>query len=70
MKNITIKGTKYKQVFGSSIPGPIWREALLGALSGSEPTSLELQPSWALTDKGIAPIFVAPPVDPTAVPVP
>jgi membrane peptidoglycan carboxypeptidase len=70
MKNITINGTKYKQVFGSSIPGPIWREALLGALDGSEPTSLELQPSWALTDKGIAPIFVAPPVDPNAVVAP
>jgi membrane peptidoglycan carboxypeptidase len=39
----------------------------LGALEGSEPTSLELQPSWALTDKGIAPTFVAPPVDPNAV---
>jgi membrane peptidoglycan carboxypeptidase len=67
MKNITINGKKYKQVFGSSLPGPIWREALLGALEGSEPTSLELQPSWALTDKGIAPTFVAPPVDPNAV---
>jgi hypothetical protein len=43
---------------------------LLGALEGSEPTSLELQPSWALTDKGIAPIFVAPPVDPNAVVAP
>jgi membrane peptidoglycan carboxypeptidase len=70
MKNITINGKKYKQVFGSSLPGPIWREALLGALDGIEPTSLELQPSWALTDKGIAPIFVAPPVDPNAVVAP
>jgi hypothetical protein len=70
MKNITINGKKYKQVFGSSLPGPIWREALLGALEGSEPTSLELQPSWVLTDKGIAPIFVAPPVDPNAVVAP
>jgi hypothetical protein len=42
----------------------------LVALDGIEPTSLELQPSWALTDKGIAPIFVAPPVDPNAVVVP
>jgi hypothetical protein len=69
MKNITINGKKYKQVFGSSLPGPIWREALLGALAGSPATSLELQPSWALTDKGIAPIFVPPPVDPAAIPV-
>ena len=70
MKNITINGKKYKQVFGSSLPGPIWREALLGALAGSPATSLELQPSWALTDKGIAPTFVPPPVDPNAVVAP
>ena len=70
MKNITINGKKYKQVFGSSLPGPIWREALLGALEGSEPTSLELQPSWVLTDKGIAPTFVPPPADPNAVVAP
>jgi hypothetical protein len=57
MKNITINGKKYKQVFGSSLPGPIWREALLGALTDSPATSLELQPSWALTDKGISPTF-------------
>jgi membrane peptidoglycan carboxypeptidase len=70
MKNITINGKKYKQVFGSSIPGPIWKEALLGALADSPATSLELQPSLALTDKGIAPTFVPPPFDPNAVVAP
>jgi hypothetical protein len=52
------------------LPGPIWKEALLGALAGSPATSLELQPSWALTDKGIAPTFVPPPFDPNAVVAP
>jgi membrane peptidoglycan carboxypeptidase len=69
MKNITINGKKYKQVFGSSLPGPIWKEAMLGALDGTEATSLELQPSWLLTDKGIAPTFV-PPAVPAPVPSP
>ena len=31
MKNITINGTKYEQVFGASIPGPIWKVSMKGA---------------------------------------
>jgi hypothetical protein len=69
MKNITINGKKYKQVFGSSLPGPIWKEAMLGALAGTPESSLELQPSWQLNDKGIAPTFV-PPAVPAPVPTP
>jgi membrane peptidoglycan carboxypeptidase len=70
MKNITINGKKYEQVFGSSLPGPIWREAMLGALPENTETSLELIPSWSLTDKGIAPTYVAPVAPVVPVPVP
>lgn len=33
MKNVRINGQYYGQVFGSTMPGPIWREALRGALA-------------------------------------
>jgi hypothetical protein len=33
MKNIRINGRYYGQVFGSTMPGPIWRDALRGALA-------------------------------------
>ena len=34
MKNITINGIYYPQVFGSLMPGPIWQESMAGALKG------------------------------------
>ena len=33
MRDVTINGTYYSYVFGSSLPGPIWRDAMLGALA-------------------------------------
>ncbi len=33
MQNVNIGGTYYSKVYGSSIPGPIWRDAMLGAIS-------------------------------------
>ena len=33
MKNVRINGQYYGQVFGSTMPGPIWRDALAGALA-------------------------------------
>ncbi len=42
MQNVSIGGTYYSKVYGSSIPGPIWREAMLGAL-GDEAESFELE---------------------------
>jgi hypothetical protein len=56
--------------FNASLPRPICKETLLGSLSASPAASLELQPSWALTDKGIAPTFVPLPFDPNAVVAP
>ncbi len=35
MRYVTINGTYYSYVFGSSIPGPIWHDAMVGALAGT-----------------------------------
>ncbi|MCH0539766.1 penicillin-binding protein [Streptomyces sp. MUM 203J] len=34
MENITIGGTYHYKVFGGAVPGPIWRDAVSGALEG------------------------------------
>lgn len=34
MKDITIGGVHHDKVFGADVPGPIWRDALTGALAG------------------------------------
>ncbi|MFF0552645.1 transglycosylase domain-containing protein [Streptomyces sp. NPDC004311] len=36
MENITIGGRGYDKVFGGGLPGPIWKDAVSGALSGRE----------------------------------
>ncbi len=46
MKNINIGGRYYSQVFGSTMPGPIWRDSLIGALEGTPKTP------WNLTTLG------------------
>jgi membrane peptidoglycan carboxypeptidase len=60
MKNIEINGTFYRQVFGSSIPGPIWKEAMLGALEGTPAKSFNLSPKFSLDDPGIGPVINKP----------
>ena len=42
MKGVTINGRYYSQVFGSTMPGPIWRDALVGALDGTPETPWDL----------------------------
>lgn len=42
MKNINIGGRYYSQVFGSTMPGPIWRDSLIGALAGTPKTAWNL----------------------------
>ncbi|MFD9726233.1 transglycosylase domain-containing protein [Streptomyces sp. NPDC059072] len=39
MENITIGGQYYDKVFGGGLPGPIWKQAVSGALSGREAQS-------------------------------
>jgi membrane peptidoglycan carboxypeptidase len=48
LKNLTINGRYYSQVFGSSIPGPTWKAAMLGALKGRTPVPMELSNEWGL----------------------
>ncbi|MGC9381233.1 transglycosylase domain-containing protein [Streptomyces sp. MH13] len=36
MKNISIGGVTHALVFGGAVPGPIWKDAMTGALSGKE----------------------------------
>jgi membrane peptidoglycan carboxypeptidase len=42
MKGVTINGRYYSQVFGSTLPGPIWRDSLVGALEGTPETPWDL----------------------------
>lgn len=62
MKNIEINETFYRQVFGSSIPGPIWREAMTGALDGTPPKSFNLNPRFLSDNPGIGPVVNKPQV--------
>ena len=44
MKDVTINGTYYSQVYGGTIPGPIWRESMEIALAGTEPLDFDVKP--------------------------
>lgn len=44
MVGITIGGVPHDKVYGGSVPGPIWRDAMTGALSGKD------SPSFSLVD--------------------
>ena len=48
MKNVYINGSYYGQVFGSSLPGPIWKQAMQGALADTPPETFELQTLYGL----------------------
>ncbi|GGZ13387.1 carboxypeptidase [Streptomyces inusitatus] len=44
MMNITIGGRWHSKVFGGEVPGPIWRDAMTGALEGKEGTPFNTVP--------------------------
>ncbi|WP_324787108.1 transglycosylase domain-containing protein [Streptomyces sp. H51] len=54
MVNINIGGVYHDKVYGGSVPGPIWRDAMTGALSGKEAPSFNLVdiPDPDKADKG------------------
>jgi membrane peptidoglycan carboxypeptidase len=54
MKNITIGGRYYEQVFGSTLPGPIWKQAMLAALEGTPETKFDLRPAGELAVRATA----------------
>ena len=53
MKNITINGVYYDQVFGSLMPGPIWHDAMAGTLQGLPAVPWNLQTLYGLAPGGI-----------------
>jgi membrane peptidoglycan carboxypeptidase len=53
MKNINIGGRYYSQVFGSTMPGPIWRDSLIGALAGTPKTAWNLTTLNGLNAGGV-----------------
>ncbi len=44
MSDVVINHVRYTPVYGASIPGPIWKATMLGALAGSTPVPFTLQP--------------------------
>ena len=58
MQNVTINGRYYSQVFGSTLPGPIWKQAMSAALEGTPPTKFDLR-----TLDGLG-VYVPPPPKP------
>jgi len=52
MSNVTINGTYYAEVFGFLLPGPIWRDAMDGALAGTPKTKWNLHTLFGLNPGG------------------
>jgi membrane peptidoglycan carboxypeptidase len=51
MKDVTINGVYYPQVFGGTLPGPIWHDAMEAAVVGTEPTPFVVKNKFGLTTK-------------------
>jgi hypothetical protein len=69
MKQVTIKGTYYDQVFGGTLPGPIWRDSMELALAGTEPLDFDIKNKYGMTTKDPY-VYVAPQVTAPAIPDP
>ncbi len=67
LKNIVINGRAYETVYGSSIPGPIWKASMEGALKKSAPVAFDLKP--VITSVQAKPVATATPL-PSTVPSP
>ena len=74
LKDITINGVYYEQVFGSLLPGPIWRFAMRGALAGQDAVQFDLRlPNSVTGPKPTVepePCLTADPADPAYEPCP
>jgi membrane peptidoglycan carboxypeptidase len=64
MKDVTVNGVYYPQVFGGTLPGPIWHDAMEGYLTGTEPVPFTIKNSYGLTSKDpsvyVPPVYTAP----------
>lgn len=49
MKDVTVNGVYYSQVYGGTLPGPIWRDSMEIALAGKEPLEFDLKAIDGLT---------------------
>jgi membrane peptidoglycan carboxypeptidase len=70
MENVTINGKHYKVVYGATLPGPIWKQSMMGALKGKPKTAFDLKLPSSIT--GVKDSFVCPtigPIPPTATPI-
>lgn len=65
MKQITINGVYFEQVFGSLLPGPIWKESMLAALAKTPKSRWDLR-IYDWTKRSSNTCYI----DPTAVPDP
>jgi membrane peptidoglycan carboxypeptidase len=54
MQNVTINGIRYGQVFGSTMPGPIWHDSMEAALAGKDVLPFDLQTPIVIST-GVAP---------------
>lgn len=70
MKDITVNGIYYRQVFGGTLPGPIWQQSMQGALAGRPITPFNLTSSYGFSaqNPGIRSNQPAPAPTPTAEP--
>jgi len=48
MKNVTVNGVYYSQVFGGTLPGPIWKASMEAALASRTPKDFQLNSRWGL----------------------
>lgn len=69
MKQVTIKGVYYSQVYGGTLPGPIWRDSMEAALKGTEPQDFSIKNKYGLTTSDPY-VYVPPPPEPDPTPEP
>ena len=67
LKDITINGTYYRQVFGGTLPGPIWRESMLAASANLPITNFDLRTQFTIAPY-VAPEPVAKPAEEIFIP--
>ncbi|MCB0915656.1 MAG: transglycosylase domain-containing protein [Actinobacteria bacterium] len=48
MQDVVINGQFYSEVYGGELPGPIWRQAMLGALSDTPYSYFDLEAKYGL----------------------
>ncbi len=64
MRNLTINGKYYPQVYGATIPGPIWRDTMKATLEGRAETAFDFQTfdgHWTSPGTPIWPATLPPP---------